>query len=88
MESAEVIDLVRQGIYVLVLISAPLMLVALVVGLVISILQALTQIQETTLSFVPKLLAMLLTLALAMPFMLQTLMDYTYKLNEKIVHIE
>jgi len=88
MESAEVIDLVRQGIYVLILISAPLMIVALVVGLFIAILQAMTQIQESTLTFVPKVLAMLLTLAFVMPFMLQTLVDYTNKLQDKIVHIE
>ena len=88
MESAEVIDLVRQGIYVLILISAPLMIVALVVGLFIAILQAMTQIQESTLTFVPKVLAMLLTLVFVMPFMLQTLVDYTNKLQDKIVHIE
>lgn len=88
MESAEVIDLCRQGIWVLVLISAPLMVSALVVGVAIGLLQALTQIQESTLTFVPKLLAMMLVLALAMPFMLQTLVDYTHKLQDKIVHIE
>jgi len=88
METAEVIDVVRQGIYVLILMSAPLMLVALVVGLAIALLQALTQIQEATLTFVPKVLAMLITLAITMPFMLQTLIDYTNKLQDKIIHIE
>ena len=88
MESPEVIDLVRQGIYVLILISAPLMVVAMVVGLAIALLQALTQIQEATLTFVPKMLAMLITLALFMPFMVDTLIDYTHKLQDKIVHIE
>ena len=88
MEAAEVIDLCRQGIWVLILISAPLMIVALVVGLAIGLLQALTQIQESTLTFVPKVLAMLITLALAMPFMLQTLTDFTHKLHDKIVNIE
>lgn len=88
MEAGEVIDLVQQGIYVLILISAPLMIVALVVGLAIAILQALTQIQESTLTFVPKVLAMLLTLAFTLSFMLQTLTDFTHKLQDKIVHIE
>ena len=88
MEAAEVIDIIRQGIYVLILISAPLMVVALVVGLAIALLQALTQIQEATLTFVPKVLAMLLILALTLPFMLRTLTDYTNKLQDKIVHIE
>lgn len=88
MEAAEVIEICREGIYVLILISAPLMVVALVVGLAIALLQALTQIQEATLTFVPKVLAMLLMLALMMPFMLQTLTDFTNKLQDKIVHIE
>ncbi len=88
MEAAEVIDLIRQGIWVLILISAPLMVVALVVGLAIAILQALTQIQESTLTFVPKVLAMLLMMAFTLPYMLQTLTDFTNKLQDKIVHIE
>jgi flagellar biosynthesis protein FliQ len=88
MEAAEVVDICRQGIYVLILISAPLMIVALVVGLSIALVQALTQIQEATLTFVPKVLAMLLVLAFTLPFMLQTLMDFTNKLQDKIVHIE
>ena len=88
MESPEVIDLVRQAIWVLILISAPLMIVGLVVGLAIAILQALTQIQESTLTFVPKVLAMLLTLGLFGPYMLQTLIDYTNKLQDKIIHID
>lgn len=88
MEAAEVIDICRQGIYVLIMISAPLMVVALVVGLAIALVQALTQIQEATLTFVPKVLAMLLVLAFTMPFMLQTLIDFTVKLQDKIVHIE
>lgn len=88
MEAAEVIDICREAIYVLILISAPLMLVALVVGLIIALMQALTQIQEATLTFVPKVLAMLLMLAVTMPFMLHTLTDFTNKLQEKIVHIQ
>ena len=88
MESAEIIDIGREAIYVLLVISAPVMIAALVVGLIVSIFQALTQIQEQTLSFVPKVVAMLLVLGLTMPFMLQQLTDFTHKLTEKIVHIE
>jgi len=88
MEAAEVIDICREGIYVLILIAAPLMIIALIVGLTIAILQALTQIQEATLTFVPKVLAMLLMLAFTMPFILQTLMDFNTKLQDKIVHIQ
>ena len=64
------------------------MATALIVGLAISLVQALTQIQESTLSFVPKVLAMLAMLAITLPFMLQTLIDFTTKLQDKIVHIE
>lgn len=88
MEAAEIIDICREGIYVLVIISAPIMIVALFVGLAIALFQALTQIQEATLTFVPKMLAMLATLAIALPFMFQTLTDYAHKLQDKIVHIE
>lgn len=88
MEVAEVIDVVREGIWVLIIISAPLMIVALIVGLAISLLQALTQVQEATLTFVPKVLAMLLILWITLPFMLDKLTDYTNKLQDKIVHID
>ena len=88
MDMGEVVEIVRNGIYVLVILSAPLMATALIVGLAISLVQALTQIQESTLSFVPKVLAMLAMLAITLPFMLQTLIDFTTKLQDKIVHIE
>lgn len=88
MESGEIIEVLREAIYVLILISSPTMLVALFVGLVIALFQALTQIQEATLTFVPKILAMLLTLIVVLPFMLNTLADFTHKLQDKIVHIE
>lgn len=88
MDANEVISICREGIYVLIIISAPLMVVALVVGLAIALLQALTQVQESTLTFVPKVLAMLLVLALTMPFMLRTLSDFNDKLQDRIVHLE
>lgn len=88
MESLEVIEIIREGIYVLIIVAAPLMIVALVVGLAISLLQALTQLQEATLTFVPKVLAMLITLVITLPFMIETLSDFAMKLQDKIVHIE
>lgn len=88
MESAEIIDIAREGIWVLLLVSAPMMLTALVVGLSVSLVQALTQIQETTLTFVPKMVAMLLVMVLALPFMLQSLEDYGNKLFERIATID
>jgi flagellar biosynthetic protein FliQ len=62
--------------YIALLMSAPLLLVALVVGLAVSLFQAATQINETTLSFIPKLLAIAITLVVAGPWMLTNMLDY------------
>lgn len=88
MESIEVLDFAREGIWVLLIVSAPMLITALVVGLSISLVQALTQIQESTLTFVPKLVAMMLVMMLAMPTMLQSLEDYGEKLFNRIATIE
>jgi flagellar biosynthesis protein FliQ len=88
METAEVIEICRQGIYVLLVIGAPPILAALFVGLLISLFQALTQIQEATLTFVPKVVAMLVVLIFTLPFMFDRLKDYTETLQERIVHME
>ncbi len=69
MSGPEVLDVARDAIITLLIVSAPLMLVGLIVGVAISLLQALTQIQETTLVFVPKILAIFLALLVALPFM-------------------
>lgn len=71
-----VLTLGRQGLEVMLLTAAPLLAVILLIGLVISILQALTQINESTLSFVPKLVFSAMTLVVAGPWMLTTLTDY------------
>lgn len=68
MTSADSIDFARQSIWVLLEISAPAMLAALVVGLAVGLLQALTQIQEQTLVFVPKIIAIFLVLLITLPF--------------------
>ena len=70
----------RQGIEVTLIIAAPILLTALIVGLVISIFQAATQINESTLQFVPKLVAMFVVLILLGPWMLQYLIDYIQRL--------
>jgi flagellar biosynthetic protein FliQ len=88
MESIDVINTVRDGIWVLMIVSAPMMITALVVGLAVSLLQALTQVQEMTLTFVPKILAMLLVMMLTLPFMLQSLQDYTEEIFTRIATIE
>ncbi|MEX3898794.1 MULTISPECIES: flagellar biosynthesis protein FliQ [Paraburkholderia] len=71
-----VMTLAHQAMYVGLLMAAPLLLVALVVGLVVSLFQAATQINESTLSFIPKLLAIAATLVIAGPWMLTTMLDY------------
>jgi flagellar biosynthesis protein FliQ len=69
MTGPEVMDVARDTIETLLLVASPLMLVGLVVGVAISLLQALTQIQETTLVFVPKILAIFIAMLVALPFM-------------------
>jgi flagellar biosynthetic protein FliQ len=71
-----VMTLAHQAMYIGLLLAAPLLLVALVVGLLVSLFQAATQINEATLSFIPKLLAIALTLVIAGPWMLTTMLDY------------
>jgi flagellar biosynthetic protein FliQ len=73
MSGPEVLDVARDAIVTLLIVAAPLMLVGLIVGVAISLLQALTQIQETTLVFVPKILAIFVALLIALPFMADVL---------------
>ena len=68
MTGPEVLDVAREAIYTLIIVSAPVMLVGLAVGVAISLLQALTQIQEMTLVFVPKIVAIFLVLLISLPF--------------------
>lgn len=84
MTPTAVIELGRQAVEVTLLVSAPLFIAALVTGLVISIFQAATQINEMTLSFVPKLVAIFLTLVMAGPWMLTQLTDFMRRLYEAI----
>ena len=79
-----VVNLVEQGLEVTVLISAPLLLTALVTGLIVSVFQAATQINEMTLSFIPKLLAVFVATVVAGPWMLNVIVDYTRRLFESI----
>ena len=76
MDSQQAFHLGQQGLYMLLLVSAPILLTVLVVGLVVSIFQAATQINEATLSFVPKVVAAVAVLAIAGPWMLTMLVEY------------
>lgn len=84
MTPEQVLDIGRHALTLTLLLAAPLLLTALMVGLVIGMLQAATQINEMTLSFIPKLLALALVLVLAGPWMLHLLVDYTRQLIESL----
>lgn len=73
MTGPEVLDVARDAIYTLIIVASPVMMVGLVVGIAISLLQALTQIQEMTISFIPKILAIFVALLVALPFMAEKL---------------
>jgi len=79
-----VMDIGRQAVEMTLLLSAPLLLAALVIGLIVSIFQAATQINEQTLAFVPKLVGMFLILLLTGPWMLQVMVEYVRRLFESI----
>ncbi|MFD1862080.1 flagellar biosynthesis protein FliQ [Planococcus sp. FY231025] len=79
-----VIKLAEQSIYMIIIISAPILLIALGVGLIVSIFQAMTQIQEQTLAFVPKILAVFLSIVIFGPWMLTMLLDYTRDLFQQL----
>ena len=84
MSGAEVLDIARDAILTLVLVAAPLMLVGLTVGVIVSLFQALTQIQEMTLVFVPKILAMFVAMLVALPFMADALHAHVMRLAARI----
>ena len=77
MDAAEAIDLARHAVTLILLVGAPVLLTGLVVGLVVSLFQALTQVQEHTLSFVPKIIAMFAALWLFGPWMIEKLVDFS-----------
>jgi flagellar biosynthetic protein FliQ len=87
MDTPEVIDIARDAIFVMLKIGAPIMVIALLIGLVISLVQALTQIQEMTLSFVPKIIVMFVSLLLLLPFMVATLSNFTERMADRIVSL-
>ncbi len=84
MDTSTVIEIGTQALWITVLVSSPLLVVALAVGLVVGIIQAATSINEATLSFIPKLVIMALTLALVGSWQITTLVDYTRALFQRI----
>ena len=87
MSDADIALLMRDGILVMLKVGGPPLLVALVVGLLVALLQAVTQINEATLAFVPKVLALCAALVLLGPFMLATLSSYTHLLFDRLVAV-
>ncbi len=85
MTGAETLDVARDAIWTIVLVSGPLLGVGLIVGVAISLVQALTQIQEQTLVFVPKILAIFVTLILALPFMADALNAEMLRISSRII---
>lgn len=84
MDSQQVFTFGQQGLYTLMMVAAPVLLTVLVVGLLVSIFQAATQIHEATLSFVPKIVAAVAVLAVAGPWMLTTLVEYLQRMLQAI----
>ncbi len=85
MTPTDVIEVSRDAVFVMLKVGAPVLLLALAVGLAISLVQALTQVQEMTLSFVPKIIVIFLSIVLLMPFMLATMTTFTQGLMDRIV---
>ena len=88
MNDVETMEIGKNAIYVLLEMALPILLTALIVGLIISLFQALTQIQEQTLTFVPKIIAISLALLIFIPIMGDKLMSYSNNLFERIGSIE
>jgi len=85
MTGGEVLDLAREAVWTMILVAAPAMVVGLLVGVVIALFQALTQIQEMTLVFVPKILAIFVTILVTLPFMSQLLQAFMGRVTEMIL---
>ncbi len=84
MDATQVFTAGQQGLYILLLVSAPILLSVLAIGLLVSIFQAATQIHEATLSFVPKVIGAVAVLSIAGPWMLTTLVEYLQRTLQSI----
>lgn len=85
MDLGAVAEVTREAVYVLVIISMPILILSLVVGLIISLLQALTQIQEQTLTFVPKIIAVYLSMIVVLPYMYNKLQVFVDHIMQHII---
>lgn len=87
MNPVDALEIGRDAVWTMLKVGGPVLLLALIVGLVIALFQALTQMQEMTLSFVPKILVIFLSLVLLLPFMLSTLVEFTERIMDRVVSL-
>ena len=85
MSEVDVFDVLREAVMTSLLVAGPVMAVGLVVGLLVSLFQALTQLQEASLAFVPKIIAVFVALVVFGPFMLTTLIGFTHNMADRII---
>lgn len=85
MDETEILDVAREALLISIQIGAPILLIGLIVGVSIALVQALTQIQEITLVFVPKILAIFLAMFVFLPWMMMTLSDFMHRLADRMV---
>lgn len=88
MNGIDVIDILRESVFIMMKIAAPMVLVGLVIGIIISLVQAITQIQEQTMTFVPKLLGVMGIMILTLPYMINTLSQFALSLFSKITQLQ
>lgn len=87
MNAVDALEIGRDAVWTMLKVGGPILLLALVVGLIIALFQALTQMQEMTLSFVPKIVVIFLSLVLLLPFMLTNLVEFTERVMDRIVSL-
>jgi flagellar biosynthetic protein FliQ len=88
MTETEILDIAREAIFVILKLGAPAMVLALIVGVSISVFQALTQIQEQTLTFMPKIIVIFLSMLVLLPYMFETLQGFAHDMIDRIIAIQ
>jgi flagellar biosynthetic protein FliQ len=87
MNETEILDVVRETIIVVLKLGAPPMILALIVGVLISVFQTLTQIQEATLTFMPKIVVIFVAMLVLLPYLITTITNFTHSLVDRIIAI-
>jgi flagellar biosynthetic protein FliQ len=87
MEQLYVVDMIQRLVWLILLLTMPMLVVTLLVGVIISIFQAVTQIQESTLTFVPKIIVALMVIVFLSPWMIGTMVDYTTELFGELTKV-